>query len=424
MARRGETTPAGATRRRLAGKSGNGPPFWRKLLLRQWPGLVIKCAPDAHQNALNPISPPVPRPDHDCARQFPVVRRPHADRRSEHASERIESHHAVVARIGDVAGPLRDERAGAGNRHGHFEPVTLNYFNIQLQHRVLGVESDMPDTEAKLAEFLASEGKWDPAATEPAPSLEFGRNVVRRLVESGEVSGFKDPRIVLLWPYWNRVLGGFPGLRVVLLTLLRSPHEVAMSIFSRGKGRYGYQDALDVTAVNLRRLQEIRRHWAGQQALVRFDPRVVKEDLRNAADACHLPWHEDVFQRVYDPSDWHHSPARIDHDAQRLFDDLSGLPPCLDAANALTLARDCALRERVIQRQFAMSSTQSQMRADSLERQVCELASALVAMENHVQDLRLRRQAARALAHMAPTPVRDWLQENRLVQVFYGKIRG
>ena len=70
----------------------------------------------------------------------------------------------------------------------------------------------------------------DLAAATPEADLDFGRKFVR-LAESGNVSGFKDLRVVLLWPYWSRVLSEFSELRVVRLTVLRSPHEVAMSIF-------------------------------------------------------------------------------------------------------------------------------------------------------------------------------------------------
>ena len=125
--------------------------------------------------------------------------------------------------------------------------------------------------------------------------------------------------MLLLWPYWIRVLGGFPGLRVVLLTLVRSPHEVAMSIFLRGKGRYAYHDALAVTAVNLRRLQEIRRTWRGEQVLLRFDPQTYAEDMRLAVKVCGLSWQEAAFQEVFDPICKHHDPTRVEHEVAMDF---------------------------------------------------------------------------------------------------------
>ena len=166
----------------------------------------------------------------------------------------------------ELIGPLES------NRRGHFEPVPVNHFDMRLQQQVFGFDGDLPRSEETLAQFLQLSGKWDLAAATPEADLEFGRKFVRQLAESGDVSGFKDPRVVLLWPYWSRVLSEFSELRVVLLTVLRSPHEVAMSIFMRGKGQFTYHDALDMTAVCLRRIQAIRESWPGEQALVRFDP--------------------------------------------------------------------------------------------------------------------------------------------------------
>ena len=97
-----------------------------------------------------------------------------------------------------------------------------------------------------------------------------GRELVRRLVESGPVSGFKDPHTVLLWPFWQRVLEGFPGLRVVPLSVMRSPHKIAMSLFMRGHGNCGYRglweygEALDVIAVHFKRMKAILDEWPGQ----------------------------------------------------------------------------------------------------------------------------------------------------------------
>ena len=294
-----------------------------------------------------------------------------------------------------------------------------------LLEQVFGFRQDVPGTPHKVRRLCGCDGRWSLEASPVAGKLVGqGRRLVRRLVTSGQISAFKDPRVPLLWPFWEQVFRGFPGLRVVPLILLRSPHEIAMSIFTRAKGHYSYQDALDVTAVTLRRLQEIRRHWAGEQALVRFDPRVFAEDLRSAAKTCHLAWHDEVFRQVYDPVERHQTPARIDHDAQRVFDEMSGLPPGLDVPNALTLARDGAIREGVIHQYVAMRLAESQKRTAALEQRVHELAAALDIVENHLQELRLRRQAARALAHTIPAPVRDWLQQSNAVQLFYGKIRG
>ncbi len=87
-----------------------------------------------------------------------------------------------------------------------------------------------------------------------------------------QISGFKDPRVPLLWPFWNRVFSGFAGLRVVPIFLVRSPHEIAMSIFLRSKGELGYYEALDVTAVHYQRLNGILDSWNGERAVRAFRP--------------------------------------------------------------------------------------------------------------------------------------------------------
>lgn len=258
----------------------------------------------------------------------------------------------VFQRLGMSLGPFELIGPAESNRHGHFEPVPVNHFDMELQKRVFGFDGDMPQTEDVLQRFFASEGKWDSSSLVSAEDLEVGRQLIRELIESGRVSGFKDPRVVLLWPYWRQVLSGISDLRIVLLTLVRSPHEVAMSIFMRGRGKYTYHDALSVTAVNLQRIQEIRQTWPGEQVLVRFDPRVYADDMRAAAAACGLAWQEDVFRATFDPSDKHHVPTRVQHPAQQLFDTLSGLPAIPNQGELLRLASDAAVREKLLQSQL------------------------------------------------------------------------
>jgi hypothetical protein len=260
---------------------------------------------------------------------------------------------SLLHRLGMSLGPFELIGPLDSNRHGHFEPVPINHFDLRLQRQIFGFDGDMPPTEEALKCFLQSDGQWTLDGRVSESDLEFGRRAIQQLVESGNTSGFKDPRLILLWPYWREVLSGFDGLRIVPLVLLRSPHEAAMSIFMRGNGRYSYHDALDVIAVNLRRLQEICRSWRGELAVVRFDPRTFLGDLSRAAETCHLAWDESVFKQVYDSSDRHHDPARVEHEAQRIFDELSALPQSLEAANGLTLARDGAIREKTIQSQIA-----------------------------------------------------------------------
>ncbi len=276
----------------------------------------------------------------------------------------------LLQRLGMSLGPFELMGPAESNPHGHFEAAPVNQLDVELQQRVFGFDGDMPLSEEDLRRFLACDGCWNSERMISQSDLARGRDQIRQLVESGPLCALKEPRMLLLWPYWIRVLGGFPGLRVVLLTLVRSPHEVAMSIFLRGKGRYAYHDALAVTAVNLRRLQEIRRTWRGEQVLLRFDPQTYAEDMRLAVKVCGLSWQEAAFQEVFDPICKHHDPTRVEHEAQWIFDELSGLPPSLAAPESpLALARDAAVREKLLQ--TCLQSLQAG--TESLERRIATL---------------------------------------------------
>ena len=132
-------------------------------------------------------------------------------------------------------------------------------------------------------------------------------------MESGAICGFKDPRTVLAWPFWQRVFAGMPALRVVPLLLLRAPHEIAMSIFRRSQGYRDYAEALDVIAVHFRRMREIRDRWAGPQATVQFDPEAYRCQVQQASELCGLDWSDDAFAESYDASCRHHEAAVVDH---------------------------------------------------------------------------------------------------------------
>ena len=98
-----------------------------------------------------------------------------------------------------------------------------------------------------------------------------------------------------MWPFWDRLIADFPGLRVVLLMLLRPPHEIAMSLTVRSKGQCSFSDALDLTAIHLRQMGEIWESWQGDRARVRFVEPVLAEDLRQAAERCGLAWRQEAL---------------------------------------------------------------------------------------------------------------------------------
>jgi len=100
------------------------------------------------------------------------------------------------------------------NPHGHFEAIPILEVNLAVQTLIHGFRDDLPETEEAVAAFLATEGRWDDWAEQvPEEYVQRGRSLIRTLLDSGKISGFKDPRTVLLWPFWRRVLSAFPGVR-------------------------------------------------------------------------------------------------------------------------------------------------------------------------------------------------------------------
>src|SRR5262249_46663273 len=150
------------------------------------------------------------------------------------------------------------------------------------------------------------------------------RSLIRALVDSGPISGFKDPRTVLIWPFWKRVLEGFPGVRVVPVSLVRSPHEIAMSLVKRREDSCGYWAALDMIAVHLRRQKAILDGWDNPPPTVCFGGPSYLESLEAVARHCGLPWDTAVALDVFDGSCVHHTPAAVPHMSQSLFDSLAG----------------------------------------------------------------------------------------------------
>ena len=130
---------------------------------------------------------------------------------------------------------------------------------------------------------------------------------------------------MLTWPFWQNVLRDFPGLQVVGLFLLRSPNEIAMSIFRRSRGKCSYENALDIVAVHYRRMSDIFRRWPGSRAVLQFEPRLIAAHAPQAAAICGLTWDQAAFNEIYDAKCRHHRPALVDHEAQELFERLGGM---------------------------------------------------------------------------------------------------
>jgi hypothetical protein len=236
------------------------------------------------------------------------------------------------------------------NPHGHFEAIPILEVTVPVQILIHGFRDDLPETEEALAAFLTTEGRWDDWAEQvPEEYVQRGRSLIRTLLDSGKISGFKDPRTILLWPFWRRVLSAFPEVRVVPVALLRSPHEIAMSLFTKFNSRSGYWTCLDVVAVHFRQLQAIIESWNHPVPRVRFGGPYYFGDLERAVRTCGLDWDPIKAVHVFDESCIHHVPAVVSHRAQHLYDSLTGAAPAAPDAekNAVQLEADGRARDRL-----------------------------------------------------------------------------
>ena len=122
--------------------------------------------------------------------------------------------------------------------HGHFESLPFHTLNRKVQEFALGFADSCPGRRMSWRASSRKTGSGGMRVEIPDALIKEGRQLVAELVGSGKLSGFKDPRTVLTWPFWQRVLTEFRQLRVVLIPLLRSPHEIAMSLCTRGDGSW------------------------------------------------------------------------------------------------------------------------------------------------------------------------------------------
>jgi hypothetical protein len=176
------------------------------------------------------------------------------------------------------------------------------------------------------------------------------------------------------------VLQDFPGLRVVPLFLLRSPHEIAMSLFQRVHGDCGYDDALDLTAVHFRRMKGILDEWQGDRAVLQFEPQSYARQAPAAVEMCGLKWDESIFAEVYDPACRHHDPTTVVHEAQSLFEQMGGSEGRVaEQDNLRRLRADTAAREQVFRRRVAAAEQGMavlQVENGALQQQVAALRRA------------------------------------------------
>jgi hypothetical protein len=288
----------------------------------------------------------------------------------------------LLERLGMSLGPFDRLAPSQWNKHGYFEAAPLTALNDELQAKFLGFNGAGPGSPEVFRRFRQTEGRWPAEPPIPEEFLRRGKDLVEQLLASGPIAGFKDPRTVLTWPFWRHVLGQMPGLRVAPVMLIRSPHEIATSLFHWGQGEITYRQSLDLAEVHFKRMQAIRAEFGGDVPLVRFDPRTLMDEARQAAERCGLRWDEAVFRQVYDPECRHHEASAVLHPAQQAFDGLcwpggadpEGCPAAPDTRQMIeaAVAREDFFQERVIslQQQLAELRRESSRQIEQLQAEI------------------------------------------------------
>ncbi|HEX3447739.1 MAG TPA: hypothetical protein VHS97_05770 [Isosphaeraceae bacterium] len=312
---------------------------------------------------------------------------------------------SILNRLGMSLGSFKLLGATPSNPHGHFEAIPILELNMDVQKLVYGFAQDLPESEEALDGFVASQAATDWPEI-PAHFLAKGRSIIENLLDSGKVSGFKDPRTVLLWPFWERVLTDFPTVRVAPVALLRSPHEIAMSLCSRSLvsgGVYAYWDCLDMTAIHFRRLKKILDDWREPTPFVRFGSSSFLDDLAETARHCGLVWDAEKATEMLDAACIHYLAARVPHEAQHVYDSLCGQCALIDhQANQDRLNADSRVCERMAWRRVRRAESTAKSTLDLLAASQAQLTQSQVEMR-HAQD-ELHR--AHEHLHHAPDQVR------------------
>jgi len=309
---------------------------------------------------------------------------------------------SVLQRLGMSLGPFELYGAAPSNPYGHFESMPFLKLNREIQDLAFGFPDDLPDSPETLARFLHTKGDWEEGTRIPDELFTEGRSLIRALVNSGPISGFKDPRTILIWPFWKRVLEDFPGLRVVPVALLRSPHEIAMSLVIRRSGSCGYWTSLDLVAVHFHRQKAILESLDQHPPSLCFGSPAYLRTLEVVTQHCGLSWNPYTANEVFDRSCVHQVPASVPHEAQDLFDSLcegvASFPdPKKDRAQ---LEKDARFLEtlRLEQCQAATQqisdareqARQASLQVDEARQQTQEVQARLAEVRAQLQDAHAR----------------------------------
>jgi len=293
---------------------------------------------------------------------------------------------SVFQELGMSLGPFPLMGAHSSNIHGHYESLPFYMLNRKVQEIALGFPDDVPTSEEVLARFLDGKGTWPEGVKIPDELFDEGRRLVAGLVGSGGISGFKDPRTVLTWPFWRQVLQEFHSVRVVVVPLLRSPHEIAMSLCTRSEGALGYWASLDLIAVHFRRMKAILESVNQATRAIGFGSESFLDDLAEATRSCGLSWNKEDALRVFDRTCVHYEPATIFHEAQALYEELGGQGPPLGQAerNGWLLARDARKCEALTQRLVSHRQSEAQQQLSQARDELARAQAALSDMRKQL----------------------------------------
>jgi hypothetical protein len=320
---------------------------------------------------------------------------------------------SILNRLGMSLGPFELIGASPTNPHGYFEAYPILELNKDVQKLAYGFTEDVPESEEALDKFVASKGAvhWPEI---PADLLSRGRSIIEKLVDSGTISGFKDPRTVLLWPFWKRVLADFPTIRVVPITLMRSPHEIAMSLCSRSLasgGVHAYWDCLDVVAIHYSRLKKILDEWIEPTPVVRFGSPSFLNDLALTTRRCGLDWDVEKASEMLDSSCVHHVAARVPHEAQQAYDSLCGQCDIFDHhANQARLNADSRVCERIVWRRVRSSESAAKSTLELLAATQGHLTQSQADLRHTTHELHrahVQLREAHNLVHSAHEQLRE-----------------
>ena len=319
-------------------------------------------------------------------------------------------------------GPFPLLGAYSSNIHGHFESLPLLELNRKVQEIAFGFPDPEVRREEVLARFLDGKGTWPEGVKIPDELFDEGRRLVAGLVGSGRISGFKDPRTALIWPFWRQVLQEFRSLRVVVVPLLRSPHEIAMSLCTRSEGALGYWTSLDLVAVHFGRMKAILENEKQASRAVRFGSEGFLDDLAEAARCCGLTWNEANALRVFDRTCVHHEPATVAHEAQMLYEELGGQrPPHYQAErNGWLLARDSRKCEALTQRLASQAleshrQSEAQQQLSQAQQQLSQAQQQLSQAQAALSDMRNQLTLARdEMSRAQESERRMWEECQRL----------